>query len=349
MGISHCAIVNTCPGASLVAVCDTTPYVLDVLNKYTGIPCYSDYRQLLDEAKPDAVFVVTPTRYHGEVVRAALDRDMHVFCEKPFCLSVAEGQALAELAERKRLVNQVGYHYRFVGSFQEMKRLVAAGVLGRIHHIRAEAYGPVVVRPEGRTWRASRREGGGCLYDYACHAIDLVHYLVGRPEAVGGTVLNRIFSREVEDEVYATLYFADRSTGSIAANWSDESQRRMSTTVTLWGSKGTMTADRQELHVYLREVSPDTPGLSRGWNTRYTTDLTKDVWYYLRGEEYSAQIDHFIRCIESGRSETESTFQSAVEVDLVVDMLTRDASSKHPQVLATDANARPTARRRWLG
>ena len=96
-------------------------------------------------------------------------------------------------AERKKLVNQVGYHYRFVAAFNEAKRLLDRQLIGELHHIRAEAYGPVVLRPKGTTWRSQKSEGGGCLFDYSCHAIDLLNYLVGRPIAVSGSVLNSVF------------------------------------------------------------------------------------------------------------------------------------------------------------
>ena len=151
MGLSHCAIINTHPDVKLVAVCDTTEYLLDVLGKYSHIKTYSNYRKLLATEQLDAVFIATPSRFHAEMVRAALDAGLHVFCEKPFCLDAQEGLRLAELAEEKKLVNQVGYHYRFVGAFQEMKRLLDAGVLGTLHHIRGEAYGPVVLRAKGKT------------------------------------------------------------------------------------------------------------------------------------------------------------------------------------------------------
>ena len=54
---------------------------------------------------------------------------------------------------------------------------------------------------------------------------------------------------------------------------------------------------------------------------RYTTDLTKEVWFYLRGEEYSAQIDYFARSIEAGRMNGENSFRSALEADRVVAMM----------------------------
>ncbi len=327
MGLSHLAIVRTHPQVDLVAVCDPAAYVREVLTKHTGLKGYADYRRLLDEEEPDAVVIATPSRFHAEMVQAALERDIHVYCEKPFCLDVAEGRRLAELAETKRLVSQVGYHYRFVAAFQEMKRLIDAGVLGRIHHFRAEAYGPVVLRANGSTWRTRRTEGGGCLYDYACHAIDLVHYLVGRPDAVGGTVLNRVLSRDVEDEVYSTFFYADGKTGQLAANWSDESFRKMSVKVTVWGANGRICADRQELQLYLREIAPQAPQFAAGWNVRNTTELTKPVWFYLRGEEYSAQIDHFIQSVEQRNPHTLCTFRAAAEVDGVAAMMLKDAQN----------------------
>jgi scyllo-inositol 2-dehydrogenase (NADP+) len=328
MGLSHLAIISTHPDVDLVAICDSTAYVLDVLQKYTGVKGYADYRKLLSEEQPDAVVIATPTRFHSEIVQAALERNAHVYCEKPFCLDPAEGLRLAQLAESKSLINQVGYHYRFVAAFQEMKRLLDAGVLEGIHHFRAEAYGPVVLRPNGSTWRTSRVEGGGCLYDYACHAIDLVHYLVGPPDAVGGTVLNRVFSRNVEDGVYSTFLYADGKTGQLAANWSDESFRKMSVKVTAWGSNGSICADRQEIQVYLRESVPQAPDLVPGWNVRYTTQLTRSVWFYLRGEEYSAQLDHFIQSVKQRSADTLCTFRAAAAVDLVAAMMLKDAQRK---------------------
>ncbi len=340
MGLSHCAIINTHPDVKLAAVCDSADYVLDIFSKYSHLKTYTDYRKMLASELLDAVFIATPSRFHAEMVRAALDAGLHVFCEKPFCLNTAEGMALAELAEKKERINQVGYHYRFVGAFLEMKRLLDARILGTAHHIRAEAYGPVVLRAKGRTWRTNKVEGGGCLYDYASHAIDLMNYLVGRPQAVGGTIMNRLFSGDVEDEVYSNLFYANGMTGQIAANWSDESCRKMSTKVTVWGTNGKLVADRQELQIYVRDESLAPAGFNKGWNTRYTTELTEPVWFYLRGEEYSAQVNHFIEAIKENRGSTRSTFRTAVDADLVADAMMKDAAGKasansHMEVVPT--------------
>jgi hypothetical protein len=99
----------------------------------------------------------------------------------------------------------------------------------------------------------------------------------------------------------------------------------MSTKITIWGANGRVFADRQECQVYLRAPSDALPELSAGWTVRYTTDLTPPAWFYLRGEEYSAQVDHFVRCIEDRSRENISTFASALGTDRFVALLLQDA------------------------
>ena len=326
MGLSHLAIVRAHPQVQLVAGCDSMTYLTDILTKHTGLKCYSDFDQMLAGEELDALLVATPSKVHASMVEKALQRGLHVFCEKPFVLDVADGERLVALAEAKQLVTQVGYHYRFVGAFKEAARVVRSGALGTLHNVRAEAYGPVVLRPKGGTWRSNKAEGGGALYDYACHALDLVNFIAGVPTAVSGTVRHGIFSRDVDDEVYGTLHFPGGMSGQLCVNWSDESHRKMSTKVLLWGTNGKLVVDRQECQIYLREKHPSLPDTGQGWTVRYTTELSDEVWYYLRGEEYSAQIDYFVQSIAAGRCDGENNFRSALQTDRVVAMFTTEAA-----------------------
>jgi len=152
------------------------------------------------------------------------------------------------------------------------------------------------------------------------------------PDAVSGTVLNKVFSRDVDDEVYATMHFANGMTGMLAANWSDDSLRRMSTQVTLWGTNGRMIVDRQEVKTFIRATGESATVAKEGWDTHYTTDFHNDVWYYLRGEEYSAQLDYFLRCIGDGRRENISSFASAAHTDCVVSAMLQNAKDSKRRV-----------------
>src|SRR5262249_36609915 len=140
MGLSHLAIVNAHPELELAAVCDASGYVLGVLKKYTGVETYSDYDAMLRELDLDAVLIATPSKTHAGMARAALDRGLHVFCEKPFTLNVQDAAELTGLAREKGVVTQVGYHNRFVGAFAEVKRLLDAGAIGKVTHALGEAY-----------------------------------------------------------------------------------------------------------------------------------------------------------------------------------------------------------------
>ncbi|HMN77975.1 MAG TPA: Gfo/Idh/MocA family oxidoreductase [Burkholderiaceae bacterium] len=339
MGLSHLAIVRAHPQVDLIAGCDSSSYLTDVLSRHAGLECYADFDRMLANEQLDAVVVSTPSKMHASMVHKALDKGLHVFCEKPFVLDVNDGERLVALADSKNLVTQVGYHYRFVGAFREAARVVKSGALGTIHHVRAEAYGPVVLRPKGGTWRLAKDEGGGALYDYACHAIDLVNFIAGTPASVGGVVRHGVFSRDVEDEVYCSLYYANGASGQLCVNWSDESFRKMSTKISVWGTNGRLTADRQECQTYLREPTPALPELKTGWNVRYTTDLTEPVWYYLRGEEYSAQVDYFVKSIEARRTQGENSFRSALEADRIVSMIVAQGLSGAPSAGAVAAPA----------
>jgi predicted dehydrogenase len=345
MGLSHHALLHAHPDAEAV-VCESSKYVRGVLEKNTGVRGYGDYEEMLAGAELDAVVIATPSSSHAAMVRAAFERGLHVFCEKPLTLSPADSDELAAIAAERGLVTQVGYHNRHVGAFREVRRLLDAGAVGAVTHVFGEAYGPVVLKQKGGTWRSRRSEGGGCLYDYAAHVINLLNWYVGEPVAVGGTVLPKVFSADTDDAAFSTMHFADGRTGQLSVYWSDESYRKMTTRVTVWGTEGRIFADRQECQAYLREGAPLPKGYERGWNVRYTTELTDPVWFYLRGEEYSAQVESFLAQVAARRGDGLIDFAAAAETDRTIGMMVADAEAG-PSTAAGEAFAPPRPRRRW--
>ncbi|HDR29294.1 Gfo/Idh/MocA family protein [Rhodovulum sp.] len=349
MGLSHFAMVNAHPDAETIA-CDGSGFLVDVLSRNIATPIHKDYDTLLEKERLDAVVIATPSRLHAPMVRAALDRDIHVFCEKPFCLDWADSAALTELAAEKGRVAQVGYHYRYVGAFREMKRILDSGALGRVTHVLAEAYGPVVLRPKRATWRTSKEEGGGCLYDYAAHPLNLLNWFFGTPDQVTGSVLGQVFSEGTDDEVFSTLRWNDGPTAQLSVNWSDESHRKMSTKIAMIGTNGRLYADRQECQLYLREPHDALPGYGPGWTVKYTTELTEDAWFYLRGEEYSAQLAEFIAAVRDGKAQAaENGFASAAETDRTLAMIIENAETGLPVGEARARAPEPAKRRGWFG
>jgi predicted dehydrogenase len=318
MGMSHAAILGGLPEVEMAAMCDTDSLLQNAFKKFTRIQCFTDYKKMIEEVKPDCVYVVTPTKLHYEMVMFAMEHGCHVFCEKPLALTVEEGESLVAKAREKGLVNQVGYHNRYIGTFNEMKRLLAEGVIGRPFHFMGEAYGPVVLKTKGGTWRSDKKNGGGCLEDYAAHVLNLINYVMESDIVdCAGVHMPSIFSGEVEDAVYGSLYMANGLKGQISVNWSDDTVRKMTTSLKIEGAAGKLEADATTLKIYVKEDRPEF-GLEKGWNFKYITELTPLVDFNLRGEEYTAESAAFINGILTGRVDTRNSFEKSLQTDRII-------------------------------
>ena len=321
MGLSHVSIINALADFNLIGVCDSSRLVTSVLSGVTGLKSFTNYDQLLELEGLQAILIATPTIAHEAMVRKALERGLHVFAEKPLTLDAAASRELATLATEKGLVTQVGYHNRFIATFGEAARLLGTGALGKVNHVLAESYGPVVLRATKGTWRSQAGQGGGCLHDYAAHTINLLNWFFGPAAHCIGASLRSGYSAEVEDQISALLEFADGTIGQLSVNWSDPSVRKMTTCVSVWGEGGKIQVDRQELRLFLSGNRPIPEGYSEGWNLRYITELTPPVSFYLRGEEYSAQLESFGRAILANDTNNANRFATAAETDEAIDLI----------------------------
>lgn len=324
MGISHAAIVGAHPDVDMAGVCDTASLVLDAFKRFSEIKVYKDYKVMIDEVKPDFTVIATPTRFHYQIAKYTLERGIHTFCEKPFALTTTEGEELVNLAEKNGLVNQVGYHNHFIGTFRELRRLLKSGIIGELVHFTGEAYGPVVTKEKVGTWRSEPAEGGGCLFDYASHVINLIQEIIGLPVRAEGSKLKKIYSKDVEDAVYSILTLENGYSGILSVNWSDETYRKMSTSLTVSGKKGKIICDATELKIYLKDANPKEK-LAKGWTIKYITDLAVPVNFYLRGEEYSAQMDHFIDSVIKKNRSGINTFAGGLKTDKVIELIIADS------------------------
>jgi predicted dehydrogenase len=317
MGLSHLAIAGAHPGVKVVGVADPSTFITNALKQYSNFSVFSDYKDMLNETSPDAVVVAVPTKFHDPIVEDLVAKGIHVFVEKPFTLNKDKGSELVKSVKEKKLVNQVGYHNKFIGTFLESKRIIESGALGQLYHFTGDINGPVIVKKKEATWRSHPGEGGGCLMDYAAHMIDLINYEIGLIDKVLSADFITVFSEHVEDAVFAHIITANGIHGSLNANWSDETYRKMSTVLTINGALGKLVVDTTEVKVYFKN-DPKLKGYEKGWNIKGINLLTSPVDFYLRGEEYSAQMDYFIRSINGEASNSINTFESAFQTDKVI-------------------------------
>ncbi len=212
---------------------------------------------MLAREQLDAVFIATPSKLHARMVGKALERGLHVFCEKPFVLDVATASAWSQLAESKQLVTQVGYHFRFVGAFQEAARIVRSGALGTRAPRARRGLRPGGAAPQGQHLALGedrRRRRAVRLRLPRDRLCELRRRRAGVGRAA--SFASGIFSRDVDDEVYCTLHYARRRERPAVRQLE---RRELSQDVrprsSVWGTNGRIMADRQECQIYLREAA----------------------------------------------------------------------------------------------
>lgn len=318
MGLSHLAIANQTPGIDVVAICDTSKPLLRILEKNTSFKGYSDYKKMNDDIPLDGIMINVPNAFHFDIAKYFIDKGVHVFVEKPLSLSYAESQLLVHLAKEKGVKGQVGYVNRFNPVFQRVKFLLEQNAIGKVTSYSNRMVGGVVLKENSRGWRNDYSKGGGCLFDYGPHCFDLSTYFFGTDVDVKSSILKKVFSTNVDDIVHSTLLHRDEIVGFNYINWSDSSVRKASNSIEIMGTKGKLSANKQELNVFLSDSNEEI-GLKRGWNQLYVTDENTNVSYYLRGEDFSRQLEEFSKLLNGEIQESASSLFSASVTDKILE------------------------------
>jgi scyllo-inositol 2-dehydrogenase (NADP+) len=324
MGITHYSIINSHPDIEVVAVADPSSLITVIIEKYLKVPTFKDYKAMFEKVNLDAVLLCTPPFLNYEILKAAAALGIHAFVEKPYTTSANQAKEMADLYENKGLVNQVGYVNRFNDVFIKVKELINDDVIGNPIRFRTEMFSRTVIQDEeGSGWRSTRENGGGAVFEMASHSIDLMNFILGAPDRVIGTTLTRIYSKNVEDIVSSTFVYKSGLTGTLYVNWSDESFRKPTNKIEFFGTKGKILADQHGFKIYLKEENKKL-GYREGWNTIYITDVFKSVPFYLRGNEFTNQLYHFVDCIQKNSKTTECSFREGYKTLSVIEEMFKD-------------------------
>jgi predicted dehydrogenase len=324
MGITHLAILGGHPDVKVVAIADESSLMARVFTKFRpDIRLFDNYERMIKESSLDMVLIATPPHLHASMIETALNAGLSIFVEKPFTLGAADARRLTELSHQKNGTYQVGYVNRFNDVFVKVKQLIGEGILGRLISFRSDMFGRTVIRPlNGSGWRSRRENGGGCLYEFGSHAIDLMVYLLGKPARVMGSCLSSIYSSEADDLVRTNVIYDSGLTGSLTINWSDPSYRKPTNKIEILGELGKIYADQHELKIFLNSAAPP---YVKGWNSAYITDSFTPVPFYVRGNEFTRQLFYFAERVQDPTRPNLAAFSEATMTQEVIDMVLADA------------------------
>lgn len=193
---------------------------------------YADWRELVraEAARPDGaevVAIVTPNHLHAPMASAALQAGLHVICDKPLALSLAEGEELARLASTHDRVFALTHAYAGYPMVRHARQLVQSGALGQIRLVQAEYQQDWLSRPEEQTgnkqaaWRADPQQAGpaGCLGDIGTHAYQLACFVTGmQPSELAAELSSFVPGRVLDDHVQMMLRYANGARGLLWAS-----------------------------------------------------------------------------------------------------------------------------------
>ena len=124
---------------------------------------YPDHTALMADPDVDAVYIATPNALHHPVVMAAARANKHVLCEKPFALTVDEGEQMVTACRDAGVILRVAHQIRLEPALQHVRAVIQAGTVGELRSVTFERTAPM--RERG-AWRSELRQGG-ILFDVA--------------------------------------------------------------------------------------------------------------------------------------------------------------------------------------
>jgi predicted dehydrogenase len=329
MGLSHLAVANSLKNIEIAAVADSSFFITKALKKYGQFKTYLNYKEMLENEKLDGAIISLPNKLHYAACMDCIERDVSFFIEKPFTLDPEQSKEIVERARSKGILGMVGYVNKFAAIFEKIKEIIDEGILGNIYDYKSIMLGNVVGPETKNSWRNNVSEGGGCLYDYGSHAIDLAIFYFGELHDVIGSELIKVYSEECEDVVYAMLKHKNGIIGNIYVNWCDTTQRKAYNQIEICGTNGKLIANKQEMRVFVvKSDEKNSFNFKSGWNMRYVTDYSKNVPFYLRGEEFTKEIMEFIAMMEAKEKTIRSTIESALLTDIAIKKIREKAQTK---------------------
>jgi len=215
-GPNHVRVFSQFRDSRVVACADLDSKRLEaVREQHPQVQVFQDYRAMLELAEVNAVVVAAPTRVHYPVVKAALEANKHVLCEKPLCTVSREAVELVELAKARQRVLMTGHVFLFNSGIVKLKELVSSGDPGCIYYLRAlrTNLGPV-------------RRDVNSVFDLATHDIAIFNWILNaRPESVSA-VGGQFLQESIEDVAFISLRYPNNILGHIQVSWLDPKKLR---------------------------------------------------------------------------------------------------------------------------
>lgn len=303
----------------LVAICDIDPAKfankfipgnIDVGTKkydFSKYKLYTNLDEMLEKEELDYVDICLPTYLHAEATIKALDRGMHVLCEKPMALNSKQCAEMIEAAKRNNKKLMIGHCLRFWPEYEYLKECVESERFGKF-------LGGYFYRGGGtpkwsyENWLLVKEKSGGCILDQHIHDVDTINWLFGKPTAVT-TIARNVIPGSGYDIVSTNYIYPDGKVINAQDDW------------TLQGEYGFEMLFRANFErgnlIFQHGVLKVNPNDGKS----FIPELPKEMGYY-------REIKYFAECILEDKPITVAPPESSKETIEIVEAEIRSADNK---------------------
>jgi len=161
-------------GAYLAAVCDMVDSTAGETAAKLGCRAYTEAQEMFADAEVQAAVIATPTAFHVDPVRSAIDAGLPIFCEKPLAGTIEDTILLSEIMEKAGVFCQMGFNRRFDPGYVHAKSRIAGGDIGTPVYFYGVSRDPFPPPP----WACNPETGGGLFIDMMLHDFDIARFLM---------------------------------------------------------------------------------------------------------------------------------------------------------------------------
>lgn len=304
----------------LAAVCDPDLKAAERLAGKFGVPkVYADYQELFEAEKLDLVSICTPNCLHAPIAVKALEKGVHVHCEKPLAIHAQGAQAIVDAKNRYGRMVMVALNNRFTQESLFVKKYADAGLFGEIYHAKCGWRRRNGIPGKGAWFTDRKLSGGGALIDLGVHFLDLTLYFMGYPQAqsVSGAVYSKFGEStnrlrpgyrnngdgrfDVEDLAVGMVRMENHATIDFEFSWASNIEKETKY-YELLGTKGGVAFRDGELKIFSEVL--DT-----------SINIVPELNSAIRSMN---EFEHFVECIRTGREPAASPEQ-AVSLMKIID------------------------------
>jgi predicted dehydrogenase len=274
---------------------------------------------VLADDEIDAVDICLPTPIHREVAEAAFAAGKHVFLEKPLALTVEDGEAIVDAAERSGRIFMVGLVLRFWPEYVALHRLVERGELGAPKAVFTQRLSPPADWAE---WLRDREQSGGTTLDLLIHDFDQMNALLGMPRSV--------YASEPETgHIHAVVEYEGGGSGIAEGSMAMPRSYPFSSDIRVLGERGVAEYAFSAAPVE-GEGNIGASSSARGLRV-YPVDGDLRVEDVESADPWGPEIEEFVACLESARQPEQGTGEQALLALKVSLAASRSLASGQPE------------------